>query len=203
VLGGGWPSSRHLQLARTSSSSATDAKTQLFNSDLFESHRNSFASQGCSCWGCPPQIFILSKFLCALAVDPIASALCILWRKTKIDFSRHFPTILYTSAMPLNKTTPVATQTSFSQVNRRHSSFTLASLTPSLQQPNESDRHAAPRVARTSSSSHLAHSGTVYAAATQVRHGTERVYAESQVWAIGGSTSFLCDGSHTVFTVQN
>jgi hypothetical protein len=64
------------------------------------------------------------------------------------------------------------------QVNRRHSSFTLrqAPLTPSRQQPNES------RAARTSSSSHLAHSGTVYAAATQVRRGTERVYAESQVW---------------------
>jgi hypothetical protein len=114
-----------------------------------------------------------------------------------------FPTYCTLSAMPRNKTTPVATQTSFSQVNRRHSSFTLASLTPSPQQPNESDRHAAPRVAQTSSSSHLVHSDTVYAAATQVRHGTERVYAETQVWATGGSTSFLCDGSHTVFTVQN
>ena len=98
--------------------------------------------------------------------------------KQIIDFSRPFPHILHTSALPVNKTTPVATQTSFMQVNRRHSSFTLrqASLTPSRQQPNES------RAARTSSSSHLAHSGTVYAAATQVRRGTERVYAESQVW---------------------
>lgn len=85
------------------------------------------------------------------------------------------------------------------QVNRRHSSFTLrqASLTPSRQQPNES--HAA----RTSSSSRLAHSGTVYAAATQVRRGTERVYAESQVWRFNLISLMACDGSLTVFTVQN
>lgn len=127
MLGGGWPSSALI------SSPATG--THLIGHRCYNNSSIPLFIRG------PPQFICFSGLvLLGLSTpNPYPVSFSVHWplirlfllpasfcAKQIIDFPRPFPNILHTSAMPRNKMTPLATQTSFMQVNRRHSSFTLA-----------------------------------------------------------------------------